>query len=579
MALEEFFQFIEDGYFDLHMDSIIVENMYRATKAIVKYIVDKIGELDPYLNAKEIVSVGSFVEKTKIRSPNEFDFMACLDFLSNEDVIELEAKEACEPGYMIAFLKSKPKDMILTAMQLYGDVWCIHPAGLREQYNKRLLEAVKTIIGYSVITPHGAMYVRGSQYLALELEWVRFSHEYKETDVNKGLSKAYIDCEIAHHLKVDVDVMPAVRVENASLVTSLPGFPHHMTDVVASKGFHLVYKASGHNSNHPFLQASFATSEVALMQKLHPVHKRCYKLLKYLLTDGTNVNLRHKNITLSSYMFKTAVLFHEYDCLCSGFPDLVRCCLDIIKYVKLKFGNGIMPTFFMRKKNIWGQSYRIPDPYPWEPSKLPDDCCGGDWCIIMWMEIWRQVLNKAILIFQDVCTYHDATKTAVSHPSIKGHVSHQYHQSAARKNEMGNADRSQNITVYKSVAVLENAIDSQDETIDGKHSSEGTSDTKSSQQPGTDVLLYQRKPNDIFDEAFQELRKTLRFFSSTIPGTEIDELPCCAPKQEIWKHVVTNFHEYHEVIEKAYKKKINIPNKEPRNLEVTEIIYDRESFH
>ncbi|XP_060081832.1 uncharacterized protein LOC132561119 [Ylistrum balloti] len=567
MALQAFLQYIDDRYSDLHMDISVVEHMYRATKDIVQYLVAKIGELDPCLTVNEILSVGSFVEKTKIRSPNEFDFMVCLDFLSNEDVVKIEAQEGCDPGYMIAFLKSHPKNMKRTAMQLYGDVWCIHPDGLRAEYNRLLTEVFNTIKDYKVITPHGAMKVRGSFHLALKLEWIRFRSEYTGDDVFNGLSQTDIPFDGAHRLPVDVDIMPAVRVENASLATTLSGFPRHMADVVTSQGFHLIYKASGHDSNTPFLQTSFAASEVVLVQKLHPIHKQCYRILKYLLTDGTNVNKQNKNISLSSYMFKTAVLFHEYDGLCRGVPDIVKCSLNLINYVKDNFGLGLMPTFFMRNRNTWGKSYRIPIMYSWNPSGLPHEVSRDELCVIMWMEVWRQILNKAILIFQNICRYN-ATKTAL--------------QSSGQNNVYQRNNDSNTVTenIHKtvshtdSVKEKESKGDCQSNTYNETHGEEASSANKTCHRPGTGVLLYQFTANDNFVEAFQKLRNTI----CSVTGLPPEKALAAQTEPEIWKLVVPKFSEYHAVMEKACQEKIDIPNEEPMNLELKEIVYSRESF-
>ncbi|OWF41817.1 uncharacterized protein LOC110461924 [Mizuhopecten yessoensis] len=587
MALQGFFQHIEDSYCDLHTDSATRGYMYKATVDIVKHIVNKIGELDPFLNVKEIINVGSFVEKTKIRSANEFDFMVCLDFLSNEDIVRIEAHEGCEPGYMIAFLRSKPSNMNLTAMQLYGDVWCIHPAGLRDEYSKLLSTVLDTIKGYSVVTPKGAMIVRKSRYLALELEWVQFHDIYEGAELAKGLSKKDVQCDIMYHLNVDVDVMPAVSVRDTSLVTTLEGFPKHMTDVMTARDFHLVYKASGHHSETPFLQASFATAEVALMQKLHPVHKRCYKIIKYLLTDGTNVNQPRKNICLSSYVFKTAVLFHEYDCHCVGSPDIVRCCMDIIKYVKDNFGKGIMPTFFMRNRNMWGTSYRIPIRYTWEPSGLSDNCCRADWCVVMWMEVWRQILNKAILNFQDICA-NNVTKATVTYLHQKSNDNQRYLVCNGENKENGKPginkeDKDQNNPDQEPDSCIEDTFDRLCDTNNDANDLEGALDNKTSRKPGTGVMPYKMKVNDIFDKGFKDLRTTMCLVTSEFPelawGTKTEQIPMDPPKEEIWKLVIPKFHEYHAEMEKACKKKVDIPSKEPVDLELIEIIYNRETFN
>ena len=138
------------------------------------------------------------------------------------------------------------------------------------------------------------------------------------------------------------------------------------------------------------------------MRHLHPIHKKCYRVLKYLLTHGTYFNRPIKDISLSSYVFKTAVLFHEYEKLCSGTPDIVTCCIEIIRYVRVKLRQGVFPPFLMRTTNVWGQCYKIPVPHGWRPADLNREISSFDWCFILWFQLWRQFLGKALTIFQRI---------------------------------------------------------------------------------------------------------------------------------------------------------------------------------
>ena len=106
MALTMFLEHVERNFCDLsyHCNAETMDHMYRATQLIVEQVVDDIGRIKPHLNVKEVISIGSFAEGTKICSPNEFDFLACFDFLSKKENVRIEGTEGCQPGYMVAFL-------------------------------------------------------------------------------------------------------------------------------------------------------------------------------------------------------------------------------------------------------------------------------------------------------------------------------------------------------------------------------------------------------------------------------------------------------------------------------------------
>ena len=101
-----FLEHVERNLCDLsyQFSAETVDHMYRATQQIVELVVDDIGRIKPHLNVKEVISIGSFAEGTKICSPNEFDFLACFDFLSKKENVRIEGTEGCQPGYMVAFL-------------------------------------------------------------------------------------------------------------------------------------------------------------------------------------------------------------------------------------------------------------------------------------------------------------------------------------------------------------------------------------------------------------------------------------------------------------------------------------------
>ena len=401
-----FLEHVERNLCDLsyQFSAETVDHMYRATQQIVEQVVDDIGRIKPHLNVKEVISIGSFAEGTKICSPNEFDFLACFDFLSKKENVRIEGTEGCQPGYMVAFLNFGFDESMwkITRRLSEDDLCCIHHQGLRAEFVNTLQEVAKAMSNKKIVTPLGVMVIKGSDYLALKLEWHKFKEDYGGSEMYSGLCERDFTLTTSYSLDIGVDIMPAVSVEDFSPLSDIHGFPRHIFGMTENLKFHLVCKVSGQSPNAPYLHISHATTEVFLVRHLHPIHKKCYRVLKYLLTHDTYFNRPIKDISLSSYVFKTAVLFHEYEKLCSGTPDIVTCCIEIIRYVRVKLRQGVFPPFLMRTTNAWGQCYKIPVSDAWRPTDLNREICSFDWCFVLWFQLWRQFLGKALTIFRKI---------------------------------------------------------------------------------------------------------------------------------------------------------------------------------
>ncbi|XP_033110513.1 uncharacterized protein LOC117111652 [Anneissia japonica] len=507
MALKEFLKHVDQTYCNLHSDPDTVDHIYRATKQIVQHVMDEIGRRKPHLNIKEVISVGSFVEGTKNCSPNEFDFMVCFDFLSRKENIWIEGVDGCKPGYMVAFLNVKSDDdrMFYIIRQLYDDICCIHHVGVRREFIKVLGEVITPLSKKKMLTPQGILVLKGSEFLALKLEWHKFKDEYKGPDIYSGLCERDIHLETHYSLDIDVDIMPAVSVEDFSLLSDIHGFPTHIAEILENRKFHLVCKESGQSPNAPYLHISHATTEVFLVSHLNPIHKQCYKLLKYIFTHGTDTNRPIKDINLSSYVFKNAVLFHEYDKLCSGTPDTVTCCIEIIQYIRATLRQGVFPSFLMRTMNVWGQYYKVPIASGWRPTDLDEEINRFDWSLVLWFQLWRQFLGKALTIFQ---------KIEMQLPTAE--------------------PESQEISI------------SPEDPVSNCH----------------EIVIYVSNKYEPFLKEFAILRKDASVIITEYSKTIYDKtesVPGKPPSERIWELVLPKFPEYLIRIERKCSRKLSIP--------------------
>ena len=507
MTLAKFLEHVEKTKSNLTFDPVTIDHIYRAINLIVQHVVDEIGRIKSHLTVKEVLSIGSFPEGTKIASPNEFDFMACFDFLSRRETVRIEGTKGCQPGYMVAFLNSHDDSMREMTRPLYEDICCIHHQGLRADYVTTLYEVTKSLSMKKIVTPHGILVIKDSQYLTLRLEWRRFEVEYNGSEIYSGLCERDMPFEISYFLDIDVDIMPAISVEDFSLLSDLHGFPRHITGIIENPKFHLVCKVSGQSPNAPYLHISHAPTDVFLVKHLHPIHKRCYKVLKYLLTHGTHVNRPEVAINLTSYMFKTAVLYHEFDKLCTGTPDIVKCCIEIISYIRDRLRKGVFPSFLMRSVNVWGQRYKLPDLIHWRPTNLDPDICSFDFGLVLWFQFLRQCLAKALKIFHRI------------------------------EMQLQGIEEESNSTC--SSTSLDNSL--------------------SNSLPRTQLLVeYVPNKYDPFIDEFTVLREDMLVITTKFSQGAVS-VPGKPPSDTVWELVLPKFPEYLSTIESKCDRKVSIP--------------------
>lgn len=82
MLFSMFLEYVECNLCDFfyYFSVEIIDYMYRVIQQIVELVVDDIGRIKFYLDVKEVICIGSFVEGIKICFFNEFDFLVCFDF-------------------------------------------------------------------------------------------------------------------------------------------------------------------------------------------------------------------------------------------------------------------------------------------------------------------------------------------------------------------------------------------------------------------------------------------------------------------------------------------------------------------
>lgn len=120
-------------------------------------------------------------------------------------------------------------------------------------------------------------------------------------------------------IEIGIDLMPAFKHPNVTTVISYSGVSKQFQGDFQETGCHIIAK-SCHNYHYPDPPCWFITLaaiELKTMQNMDEIHKKAYKVLKSLVIG--EINYPGKCINLSSYMLKTALMFHVHgDIQCSS---------------------------------------------------------------------------------------------------------------------------------------------------------------------------------------------------------------------------------------------------------------------
>lgn len=268
---------------------------------------DKDDEVKPYRDlfcVEKIIPVGSFFEKTKICTPNEFDFDIKLN------VGNIDIHQGCRPGRVqVTFESSRQK-----WLEILGRLFC----SMIEAALKAMTSAEKTIrrdSGTLHITSQG---ISAGTQARLQFKW-------------KGASREF---------DIHVDVVPSIPCTDIFIAELAKNehFPSSFHQLVKDQPCYLVPKPCSPNCQKCF-HVSFSQAELYLMQSLDDGHRECYRIMKWLL-------VHHEDI-LYTYQLKMAVLDHVYNSNCQSKGCIDECVLAMLAFLLENYNELKMPNFFM----------------------------------------------------------------------------------------------------------------------------------------------------------------------------------------------------------------------------------------
>lgn len=281
-----------------------------------------------------LIPVGSFYEGTRVGDPFEFDFMLLIDFP------DLEIVQGCGPGLVrIKRPSDTPWENFTSDEYLQvNNANCEYPSitGIFNEIIWKLTNADSSILTDDdrvVESPSGYLKCMPSGMLHLAFLW-----SPKDDDVNGDQI-------------ISVDTMPSIVCP----LEPISNLHEKFIDLVKEHKCYIIPKQCIKADCIYCFHVTFATSENKLMRDMDCYHKRCYSILKHLVSLKSEFEDALTDV--SSYKLKTCLLYHVYDSdvVCTK-SDIGNCALDILQRLIECYQNMKMPKFFQRDSSLFDKA-------------------------------------------------------------------------------------------------------------------------------------------------------------------------------------------------------------------------------
>ena len=365
-------KFLHDLYTDkIHfkLSDIEVIDIREAVVCMVERIAKKIGDIDERLKINEVILVGSAKEGTQIIQPDEYDFLMVLETLSGQGAVSI--KRVC-PG------KDNCVHVTLNNIALkalFGDLLqeneirstqddrpIFRRNGLRQSLHCAISKAVKTVSGKVIDTSTGTLRLEKS----IETHGPAFNPKLMWHRRNGKCFEISIDlCPV---IRLSGNFPEIIRLDNVSCQTYYE-YVQKMNSIM------LLPCKRGVSCERGLCFSVICTeAEMLLMTDLSQHHRKCYKILKYLLNAKERPSLGNlftwienrvePPTALFSYALKILVLDHQYKQKCNDVENLANCVLKLLLDIDtiLHKAKVVLPGIpprnwlsnpFCKSHNIW----------------------------------------------------------------------------------------------------------------------------------------------------------------------------------------------------------------------------------
>ena len=326
-----------------------ITDIYNAVKKMVNNLTETIGEIDPRLGIGEIISVGSARERTQIIRPCEYDFILTLDVLSKPVTVSITPANQNDASREYMRVKLEDSE-ITTLLHDITDYNYIRGSRSLPLFRKGLRQLLLSGI-------HQAVLLRSESSVTESTGTLTFKHTKVEMHGPAFTTRlVWESYEDRSTMDISVDLVPALK---------LYGILNHVLPSVDN--IYAPYITSAKNVGSVLLmpregqrfKVTFTEAELLLTSRMSGHHRKCYKILKYLVngepfpteTRETGLlkylrYLRDSRTGIHSYSIKITVWDHHYKQKCLEKKDLGSCICDIVRRLHSSIYNrGITHPF------------------------------------------------------------------------------------------------------------------------------------------------------------------------------------------------------------------------------------------
>lgn len=369
---DTFFTFIESKVKSLQTD-VKCEKAEKIQKAVyiwLKYFLREVGKIEPLFRVSELLQVGSYAEGTKISKPDEFDFLAVIDVLSQPGTVIVERKSELVPGCVSVSLAQEFLNTPLNKLCINGTVQCFQSEPLSASFQgpkrfgttfinaiyRKCFETQKQIREecydhnkqstgrLTMFTPvdihfGSAGWLEAVDGVGLKLHLV----EYKTPNV--------LIVFLFEGLEISVDLTPAIRYQRIDDCVERENCASpKLMKAVSNHGSVLLV---GNRESQTGFRVTVTECEVLYMKNiLNTGHKLLYIFLKYLCTF---FDQKPHTWQFSSYMLKTVCIHHDTKCQ-SATGNIAECFGNILQDLTTYCTERKLPSVFNTEVNLFLKS-------------------------------------------------------------------------------------------------------------------------------------------------------------------------------------------------------------------------------
>ena len=297
-----------------------VKEIEQRVRSLVEEIAEYIGREDP-LFKNFVIPSGSFYENLKVEGPDEFDFMICLEQLSERGVCvkkEIPLRPVPDPGYVD----------VKVASEAYRHRWQRYISRRGNLRPDVLLRTFKSLIKKAMVNRKRWPREKIAEHVDVELRKIPVTIKLTWNGTKYTNYEIAVDLTLCIKISEwpdDSDIRKRVKKEH-------PGY--EVFQKAVQEGHHLVASTIGESGKpRPCWRLSFSVAEGIILKRIckdpklmHNVALKVLKVLRkkfeeYLCLfehpDGGSVSYRIK-WAFHSYVLKTMFL-HEWDCISARF--------------------------------------------------------------------------------------------------------------------------------------------------------------------------------------------------------------------------------------------------------------------